>query len=829
MADYINKIRTTEGDKPVNYEALANKPNSLPNPNKIKFTGSVVAEYDGSSEVTVDIPNGASEEQAAQIQTNTNDISELKNKTSELKGDILYAKLRENNAIFVDLSHNYETGFARNITENAIIGNAYVENKYASGSFQTIDIDCTPYRYLLLVGTADTTRRLWCFLDASGTVITRAYTVSSENIYTAPLLLPVPDNAVRFIGNAKIDADAFIYGLYGESIKHSISALEEESVDFGGLVIQNKAINDVGQEYASTSGYCIIGHIILDGYSMYIYSGYAPTSAGGPVYGAYYDRTYTLISTFAMKEGTNKLDIPDNAMFIKLCCAYDAIGSFKLIKTTNLIEKLKSISDDVDKLKQPDSDSESNTLMKEYGFVNVVVPINYETGSFVNFNNGVTIEKNNNSPYNTTRQRTASAIVIGERIIKAADGYKINVFRVDKNNVIQESSGYTDYVYTTNGSIYWFVVKSDSDSDISNVDINSVVSILAPVGYENRSIFARNNTYWIPVQNGLEYTPQCTVDAAKFSYTADVRHILNAWRDLVADSNGYMTITEYGKDASGTYDIFGVSAKPKSYSAYRYMTQRPKIILVSGVHGLERESVYALYYLFYDIVHNWQNDKVLEYLRWNVTFEMIPCANPYGFQHNIYYNSNGVNINHNFDDADHSIGYGEDVDDTGTEMGEYAFSEPEAQYMKELFDKNPDATVYFDFHTKGNSLTVTDPTFCYHDFDPNYQDDKYNLEMINAARRHIDYLNIHYPIDYALDTDANKTYGYIIPSTLGGHAYSYTMSIGVYGHIIECPCNLPSKTEETDYYSSENLIAAVRSFGQWLQIAMETIYKIVEH
>ena len=88
MADYINKIRTTEGDKPVNYEALANKPNSLPNPNKIKFTGSVVAEYDGSSEVTVNIPNGASEEQAAQIQTNTNDISELKNKTSELKGEL---------------------------------------------------------------------------------------------------------------------------------------------------------------------------------------------------------------------------------------------------------------------------------------------------------------------------------------------------------------------------------------------------------------------------------------------------------------------------------------------------------------------------------------------------------------------------------------------------------------------------------------------------------------------------------------------------------------------------------------------------------------------
>ena len=88
MADYIKKIRTKDGDKQIDYEALANKPNSLPNPNKIKFTGSVVAEYDGSSEVTVDIPNGGSEEQDAQIQTNTNDISELKNKTSELKSDI---------------------------------------------------------------------------------------------------------------------------------------------------------------------------------------------------------------------------------------------------------------------------------------------------------------------------------------------------------------------------------------------------------------------------------------------------------------------------------------------------------------------------------------------------------------------------------------------------------------------------------------------------------------------------------------------------------------------------------------------------------------------
>lgn len=125
MADYINKIRTTEGDKPVNYEALANKPNSLPNPNKIKFTGSVVAEYDGSSEVTVNIPNGASEEQAAQIQTNTNDISELKNKTSELKTDI-------NNVI-----NEFSETIIKDYSGNLFNKNTFIPNKEvgANGSF----------------------------------------------------------------------------------------------------------------------------------------------------------------------------------------------------------------------------------------------------------------------------------------------------------------------------------------------------------------------------------------------------------------------------------------------------------------------------------------------------------------------------------------------------------------------------------------------------------------------------------------------------------------------------------------------------------------------
>ena len=96
--DYITKIKTKTGDKQIDYKSLANlpkeikidselekegqaadskavgdalktkqpigdymtperMPSSLPNPYKIKFTGNAIAEYDGTSEVTVHIAN----------------------------------------------------------------------------------------------------------------------------------------------------------------------------------------------------------------------------------------------------------------------------------------------------------------------------------------------------------------------------------------------------------------------------------------------------------------------------------------------------------------------------------------------------------------------------------------------------------------------------------------------------------------------------------------------------------------------------------------------------------------------------------------------------
>lgn len=69
MPEYIKKIRTDKGDCLIDYNALANRPSSLKNPNAITFTGAVSAQYDGSSPVTVNIPESYDSEELIDVRT----------------------------------------------------------------------------------------------------------------------------------------------------------------------------------------------------------------------------------------------------------------------------------------------------------------------------------------------------------------------------------------------------------------------------------------------------------------------------------------------------------------------------------------------------------------------------------------------------------------------------------------------------------------------------------------------------------------------------------------------------------------------------------------
>lgn len=444
----------------------------------------------------------------------------------------------------------------------------------------------------------------------------------------------------------------------------------------------------------------------------------------------------------------------------------------------------------------------------------------WEAGTYVSFTSGDKLSKLDGT-YSKTRQRVNPLWLFSGCEIESTNGIVFNVLRLSDNHLIASTSGYASKATIYEDGLYAIVAKSVNDGDISTMDMHdSIVFITA--SRKPKNVFDRGMVYWSPVQNGLEYIPTVTVDAVRHNFTSPVDNILSDWRQLVANSNGYLTLIEKGKDASGEYDIFHVIAKETGYNQWCFGTTKPKIILGAGVHGNERESVYALYYLIYDIVHNWRQNKVLEYLRFNCDLVIMPLDNPWGFANNISRNSNDVQLNWNFDDKDHSIGYKTD----NVVAGNAPFSEVETQYMKQTIDENVDAVVYFDFHTCGAGVDA-EQIFTYHDFAPNHKRTDYNMLMMNAARQHLEYCNRHYPIDYNLDTIEGKIYGFLNGNSPGGYSYSYSESLGVHGHVVECGCHLPGKDRVESFYSAENLTAAVRTFGQWLQVALETIYKSI--
>lgn len=74
---------------------------------------------------------------------------------------------------------------------------------------------------------------------------------------------------------------------------------------------------------------------------------------------------------------------------------------------------------------------------------------------------------------------------------------------------------------------------------------------------------------------------------------------------------------------------------------------------------------------------------------------VVPLQNPWGFDNRTRYNSNGVDLNRNYD-------YGWEKENS-TVKGTAPFSEKETQYMRDLIQMNKDAIHFIDYHTISTS------------------------------------------------------------------------------------------------------------------------------
>lgn len=179
-------------------------------------------------------------------------------------------------------------------------------------------------------------------------------------------------------------------------------------------------------------------------------------------------------------------------------------------------------------------------------------------------------------------------------------------------------------------------------------------------------------------------------------FITDFRNVTSAqvyqmFDTLMSDHPDYITKQNLGNDAWGNpiavYKFTPV--KPSATAKTRY----PKVFITCGTHGMEHTPPMATYLMLYEMCKNWQSNPLLEALRFNVDFLILPVVNPSGWNKYSRVNDNGVDINRNFPEGWTLQGEG-----TALYSGPSPLSELESQYVKKVFDENLNIDIMYDYH-----------------------------------------------------------------------------------------------------------------------------------
>ena len=174
----------------------------------------------------------------------------------------------------------------------------------------------------------------------------------------------------------------------------------------------------------------------------------------------------------------------------------------------------------------------------------------------------------------------------------------------------------------------------------------------------------------------------------------------------------------------------------------------PVIILSSGVHGVEKISVQALYEFIKNVLENYATDDKLSLLYSNFIIKIIPIANPYGYDHNSRNNARDVNPARNMGDnwADQT---GYDTDKKGIAP----YSENETQILRDWMIANRTCVFYVDFHDSQNTVDVSNNAWiCYH-----YS---FNQDLTNLYSAFIRSFSDKIRVKYSFEDNDNIVYGW---------------------------------------------------------------------
>jgi hypothetical protein len=297
-----------------------------------------------------------------------------------------------------------------------------------------------------------------------------------------------------------------------------------------------------------------------------------------------------------------------------------------------------------------------------------------------------------------------------------------------------------------------------------------------------------------PLASKQALSPFFTAPERTYEMIYNPTTMIQGFRDLASAYPDYISETFCSYDSQDEYPIYQYRLKLNQTQEDETTEEVPKLIIVSGIHGCERQSVWSTYYLFKALAEAWQGDPVLEYIRTNFEIVSIPLAAPNEFITGTYDTPSGVNVNRDF----------------------IEFTLPESRNVKKLLDENTDAIYYCDYHTNGSSGSSYSQTMT-----PVVRDGFFFSEQIRkAAEENIKMFTKELVKRY--DHPEGEKLGHVLGSISGkvGQSTAYSGQLGIPSSVLETFRKFPFDERQTSTSQKANyeyfvnwLIAMIRMFN----------------
>lgn len=259
--------------------------------------------------------------------------------------------------------------------------------------------------------------------------------------------------------------------------------------------------------------------------------------------------------------------------------------------------------------------------------------------------------------------------------------------------------------YNANKELVKFIAGYGSDSSMryrfKTVDV--------PTGatYARFSTFLDKNTYGEFELYGVsklydaigadEFSSRLYKNTNNVSVVSESSAVFDLYDALLAKYPEYITkntLTDSGGGFVNYEYVFSTGKINDPSKSYTYPVdaeiEKPIVLLSSGMHGYERSAVMSLYSLLHDVCANPENfNGIVE----NAVIKVMPVVCPSGFDNNSRVNSNGVNINRNFNTSDWTY-------DSSAEQnsGQAPADQAETRVYQNWIGANDDAFAHVDIH-----------------------------------------------------------------------------------------------------------------------------------